>query len=64
MKKEVSSRRVSEYMNAAAPVVSSRTSVQDALHLVRGHGFSALPVCDEGRFLGMVREMEKEGGST
>ena len=58
MKKEVSSRRVSEYMNPATPVVSSRTSVQDALDLVRGNGFSALPVCEEGRFLGMVRERD------
>lgn len=58
MKKEISDRRVSEYMNSATPVVSSRTSVQDALRLVRCHGFSALPVCDEGRFLGMVREKD------
>jgi acetoin utilization protein AcuB len=58
MKKEISNRRVSEYMNSAPPVVSSRTSVQEALDLVRGHGFSALPVCDEGRFLGMVREKD------
>lgn len=58
MRKEISERRVSEYMNSATPVVSSRTSVQDALHLVRSHGFSALPVCDEGRFLGMVREKD------
>jgi acetoin utilization protein AcuB len=58
MKKEIPDRRVSEYMNSATPVVSSRTGVQEALHLVRSHGFSALPVCDEGRFLGMVREKD------
>jgi acetoin utilization protein AcuB len=58
MKNEVCDRRVSEYMNAATPVVSSATGIQDALRLVRDHGFSALPVCDEGRFLGMVRERD------
>ena len=58
MKRDICEKRVSEYMNSATPVVSLRTSIQDALHLVRGHGFSALPVCDEGRFLGMVREKD------
>jgi acetoin utilization protein AcuB len=45
-------------MNPATPVVSMRTSIQDALRLVNVHGFSALPVCEEGRFLGMVREKD------
>jgi acetoin utilization protein AcuB len=58
MKKEISDRRVSEYMNRTAPVVSSETNIQHALRLVRDHAFSALPVCDEGRYLGMVREKD------
>ena len=58
MKKDISDRRVSEYMISATPVVSSRTSVQEALRLVQDRGYSALPVCDEGRFLGMVREKD------
>jgi len=58
MKKDISSRRVSEYMNPETPVVSLRTSVQDALRLAADHGISALPVCDEGRFLGMAREKD------
>jgi len=58
MKRADCERPVSEYLNPATPVVSSRTSVQDALRLVASYGFSALPVCDEGRFLGMVREKD------
>lgn len=58
MKREISEKRVSEYMTLSAPVISSRTSVNEALRLVRGHGYSALPVCDQGRFLGLVREKD------
>jgi len=58
MKKEISNRCVSEYMNSAMPIVSSRTSVQAALQLVHEHGLSSLPVCDGGRFIGMVREKD------
>ncbi|MHB1012703.1 MAG: CBS domain-containing protein [Desulfobacteria bacterium] len=58
MKRMICERHVSEYMSPATPVVSSRTSVQEALRLARDHGFSALPVCDEGRFLGMVGERD------
>ena len=58
MKKGICEKRVSEYVNSATPVVSLRTSVQEALRLVHRHGISALPVCDEGRFLGMVREKD------
>ena len=57
-KREMAGKRVSECLNPATPVVSSGTSVQDALRLVRDHGFSSLPVCDEGHFLGMVREKD------
>jgi acetoin utilization protein AcuB len=45
-------------MNLAAPVISRRTTVHDALRLVRGHGYSALPVCERGRFLGLVGEKD------
>lgn len=58
MKKEISDRRVSEHMTLSVPVVSSRTSVQEALRIVRGQRFSALPVCDGGRFRGIVREKD------
>jgi acetoin utilization protein AcuB len=58
MKKEPLGKRVSEYMDSRPPVVSSLTSVNEALRLVRGHGFPALPVCDKGRFLGLVREKD------
>jgi acetoin utilization protein AcuB len=58
MKRDIRERRVSEYMTLSAPVISLRTSVRDALRIVRGHGFSALPVCDKGRFLGLVREKD------
>jgi len=58
MKKENSNRRVSEYMNPVMPVVSPRTSIQEALDSVRGRGISSLPVCDGGRFLGIVRKKD------
>jgi acetoin utilization protein AcuB len=45
-------------MNFAAPVISRRTTVHDALRLVRGNGYPALPVCERGRFLGLVGEKE------
>ena len=58
MKRDIREIPVSEYMTLSIPVISSRTSVNEALRLVRGHGFSALPVCDKGRFLGLVREKD------
>jgi acetoin utilization protein AcuB len=58
MRREVSEKRVSEYMTLSAPVISPRTSVAEALRIVRGHGFSTLPVCDDGRFFGLVREKD------
>lgn len=54
----ISGKRVSECMAPSVPVVSPRTSVHEALRLVRTRGFSALPVCDGGRFLGLVREKD------
>jgi len=53
MNGNICERRASEIMNPAPPVVSSKTSVQDALRLVRVNGYSALPVCDGGRFPGV-----------
>ena len=58
MKRDIREIPVSEYMTLSVPVISSRTSVNEALHLVRNHRYSALPVCDGERFLGLVREKD------
>ncbi|MBI5905690.1 MAG: CBS domain-containing protein [Deltaproteobacteria bacterium] len=58
MEADVSEKRVSDYLDSRAPVLSPRTRIQDALRLVRGHGYSALPVCEGERFLGLVREKD------
>jgi len=58
MKRDIREIPVSEHMTLSIPVISSRTSVNEALRLVRSHGYSALPVCEEGRFLGLVREKD------
>lgn len=58
MKRDICEVPVSDWLDSATPVVSSRTTIQEALRLVRGHGFPALPVCEGGRFLGLVREKD------
>lgn len=58
MKGEVFERRVSEYMDHATPVLSRRTTVNDALRMVRSQGYSVLPVCDKRRFMGLVGEKD------
>jgi acetoin utilization protein AcuB len=39
-----------------SPVITPRTTVSTALRLLREHDLPALPVCDGGRLLGLVRE--------
>ena len=58
MKKDIREIPVSEWMTLSAPVISPRTSVNEALRMVRGYGIPALPVCEEGRFFGLVREKD------
>ncbi len=58
MRREICQRRVSEYMSPAVPVVSTQTTVHDAMRLINDHGYQALPVCDRGRFLRLVGEKE------
>lgn len=58
MKRENRELSVSEWMSRSAPVVSPETGVREALRLLRDGGIPALPVCDGGRFLGLVGEKE------
>lgn len=58
MKKFFSDRRVSERMIGSVPVVTPRTSVQAALRLARDHGLTDLPVCENGRLVGLVDEKD------
>jgi acetoin utilization protein AcuB len=58
MTKELCDTRVSEWMTCSIPVVTPRTSVHAALRLVSDHGLTALPVCDKGRFVGLVSEKD------
>lgn len=51
-------KRVSELMNPSVPVITRRTSVNAALRIARDHGLTALPVCEGGRFLGLVNEKD------
>lgn len=54
----IPARRVSDCTIRSVPVVPPQTSVHEALRIVRRYGFSALPVCDGVRFLGLVREKD------
>jgi len=58
MKRAICEKRVSEYLTLSTPVITPRTSVQAALRLMRDHDLTALPVCDEGRFVGLVSEKD------
>jgi len=58
MKRDIREIPVSEYMTLSIPVISPRTSVYEALRILRGRGVHALPVCEKGRFLGLVREKD------
>lgn len=40
----------------SSPIITPRTTVATALRLLREHGVAALPVCDAGRFVGLVDE--------
>ncbi|HEV2358363.1 MAG TPA: CBS domain-containing protein [bacterium] len=40
----------------SSPVITPRTTVATALKLLREHDVAALPVCDGGRLVGLVRE--------
>lgn len=50
--------RVSERMIGSVPVVTPQTSIQAALRLVRDHGLTDLPVCEQGRLVGLVGEKD------
>ena len=58
MKRDIREIPVSEYMTLSIPVISTRTSINEALRILRGHDFPALPVCEKGRFIGLVREKD------
>lgn len=58
MNRTICEGRVSEHMDRSVPVLSRKTTVHEALRLVRGHGHPVLPVCDRGRFLGLVEERD------
>lgn len=40
----------------SSPIITPRTTVATALRLLREHDVAALPVCDGGRFVGLVDE--------
>jgi len=40
----------------SSPVITPRTTVATALKLLREHDVAALPVCDGGRYVGLVHE--------
>lgn len=50
--------RVSEWMTVSVPVITPRSSVQGALRLMRDHRLTALPVCEDGRFIGLVSDKD------
>src|SRR5512146_698190 len=58
MPKAFSHFRVSDWMTVSMPVITPMSSVQGALRLMRDHRLSALPVCDEDRFIGLVSEKD------
>jgi acetoin utilization protein AcuB len=50
--------RVSDRMTVPVPVITPVSSVQGALRLMRDHRLTALPVCEEDRFIGLVSEKD------
>jgi acetoin utilization protein AcuB len=52
----LSTLRVGGWMARMLPVITPHTTVGTALRLLREHRLPALPVCDGGRFLGLVGE--------
>ena len=49
---------VRDCMIASPPVITPRTTVATALRLLREHPVPALPVWDNGRFMGMTHETD------
>jgi acetoin utilization protein AcuB len=58
MQKAFAHFRVSDWMTVSVPVITPASSVQGALRLMRDHRLTALPVCEEGRFFGLVDEKD------
>lgn len=50
--------RVRDWMLVSPPVITPQTTIATALRLLREHRVSALPVWDEGQFVGMVDERD------
>src|SRR6266536_339474 len=50
--------RVQDIMSSPVVTVSSTTGIKEAAELLVGHGFSALPVVDRGRLVGIVTEAD------
>ncbi len=53
---DLSTSFVRTWMTPPVPVITPRTTVGTALRLLREHRVPALPVCEGGRFLGLVDE--------
>lgn len=49
---------VKEWMTPEPMVVSSKTPVMEAMHILREHGFRRLPVVDGGKLVGIVTDRD------
>lgn len=58
MSVDLSVLRVRDWTTASPPVITPRTTIATALRLLREHRIPALPVWDEGRFVGMVHQTD------
>jgi acetoin utilization protein AcuB len=55
---DLSVLRVRDWTAASPPVITPRTTIATALRLLREHSIPALPVWDQGRFVGMAHETD------
>ena len=55
---DLNTTRVRDWYAPSPPVITPRTTVATALRLLREHHIPALPVWDNGRFVGMVHETD------
>ena len=53
---DLNDARVREWMAAAVPAITPRTTIGTALRLLREHRATVLPVLEESRFVGLVDE--------
>ena len=50
--------RVRDLMTPAPRAISPETSVQEAYRLMQGHDIGHLPVCEDGRLVGLLSECD------